>query len=130
MNKCFLLITGDRYLNDRKFVFQTLSKYRTIYRTLKYDITDLVHGDARGADRLSGEWAKANGIEVHPEPADWGTYGGHAGPLRNSLMLQKYDIDLAIAFLKQGSKGTTDMIKKLYLHHIPTNIVPLIPPLI
>lgn len=43
-------------------------------------------------------------------PADWGSLGKAAGPIRNSLMLTEANPSLVIAF--PGGKGTADMISK------------------
>jgi hypothetical protein len=72
-----------------------------------YEPVTLVHGDARGADRIAARIAAALGWEVEAYPADWNRYGPAAGPLRNQQMLDT-GIDLVIAF--PGGKGTADMV--------------------
>lgn len=68
----------------------------------------IIHGDAHGADRLAGEWAKGNGVEVLVFPAKWDVYGGMAGMVRNREMLISGRPDFVIAF--PGGKGTKNMI--------------------
>ena len=74
-------------------------------------ITEIVEGGATGADRQARYWAKERGIPFETEPAEWDTHGKAAGPIRNSLMLEKYKPDLAIGF--PGGDGTADMAGKV-----------------
>jgi hypothetical protein len=60
-----LLVTGGRNFTDRDFLFATLDRLHA-----EHGFTLLIHGDARGADRLAGEWAKERGVEVSACPAD------------------------------------------------------------
>lgn len=68
----------------------------------------LIHGAARGADRLAGRIWKALGRTLPEEyPADWKRHGKAAGPIRNQQMLDT-GIDLVVAF--PGGAGTADMV--------------------
>ena len=49
----------------------------------------LLHGGARGADRLIDYAARSLAWPVQVIPAEWGRYGRAAGPLRNGLMLRR-----------------------------------------
>jgi len=75
----------------------------------------IIHGAANGADRIAGEWARKLGFKLGTSlrefPAQWGTYGRAAGPIRNRQML-KEDPDLVLAFHPEigKSRGTADMI--------------------
>lgn len=73
--------------------------------------TIVVHGAARGADRLAGEAARELGLEVRAYPADWATHHRAAGPIRNREMLTEHP-DLVIAFHPDIAKstGTVDML--------------------
>ena len=68
------------------------------------------HGDAKGADVLSGKWARAMGIEEQACPADWNTHGRAAGPIRNAAMLEAGGVEVVMAF--PGNKGTADMVRQ------------------
>ncbi len=70
----------------------------------------LIHGGARGADRLAGEWAKQRGVVVLVYPANWKIYGPSAGPLRNQRMLDLGRPDVVVAF--PGGDGTADMVRR------------------
>lgn len=77
----------------------------------------LIHGGARGADKLAGGWAKKRGIHVAVVEAQWETKGRHAaGPLRNEAMLWLRP-DAVIAF--PGGNGTADMVRRAEAEQIP-----------
>jgi len=99
-----VLVTGGRDFGDRKLLFDVLDR---LHATHGFKV--LIHGDASGADRLSGEWATARGITVEAHPADWKKHGRAAGPIRNQKMLEEKP-ELVVAF--PGGKGTADMVRK------------------
>jgi hypothetical protein len=70
-------------------------------------ITVLIHGDARGADRLAATWARRSGVSVESYQAEWNKYGKAAGHIRNVRMLEKGKPELVVAF--PGGTGTEDM---------------------
>ena len=98
-----VLITGGRKYDDRESLFATLDRLHA-----EHHFTVLIHGDARGADRLGGEWAEERGVEVLAYPADWRRYGRGAGPKRNQQMLEE-NPDLVVAF--PGGSGTRNMVE-------------------
>lgn len=67
----------------------------------------LIHGGARGADTMAGQWAKSQGVHVAEVKALWDHNGKAAGPLRNSAMLLLRP-DYCIAF--PGGAGTRNMV--------------------
>lgn len=71
--------------------------------------TEIIHGNARGADTLASEVAFALGLPCTPFPADWRTHGKRAGILRNLAMLDEQP-DLVIAFQINDSRGTQHTI--------------------
>lgn len=99
-----ILVCGGRDFDDVARIYRALDH---LHQT--FGITFLIEGDARGADRIAGRWAKENGVEHHPEPADWDQYDNAAGPIRNKKMLT-FDIEGVVAF--PGGSGTRDMIKQ------------------
>ena len=70
-----VLITGGRNFDDRDLMWSSLDRLHA-----EHHFTLLIHGDAKGADRLAGAWAEERGIEVLACPADWKRYGRGAGP--------------------------------------------------
>jgi YspA, cpYpsA-related SLOG family len=99
-----VLVTGGRDFSDRTLLFEALDRLHAAH-----GFTVLIHGDANGADRLSGEWATARGVSVEAHPADWKRHGRAAGPIRNQKMLEEKP-ELVVAF--PGGKGTADMVSK------------------
>lgn len=75
------------------------------------DVT-VVHGDARGADRLGKEAALLLGLREEAHPADWKNGGKAAGPTRNAEMLAT-GIDIALFFMDStaGNVGTRHALK-------------------
>ena len=93
------LVCGGRDFSDKKLLKRTLGDRM---------IGAVVHGNAQGADRMAGEWAKKRGIPVIAVDANWGYYGRGAGPIRNGWMLELIKIDYVLAF--PGGNGTADMV--------------------
>ena len=78
----------------------------------------LLHGGARGADRLIDHAARSLAWPVEVIPAEWGRYGRAAGPLRNGLMLRRaleqaapsQASVLVVAF--PGAAGTASLVRQ------------------
>lgn len=103
------LICGGREFNDALMMHRALRNL-----ILRPEDAIVVHGDARGADRMAAEWAKANGakVEAYPIPrAAWEAMGRAAGPIHNRMMLEGGKPDVVIAF--PGGKGTADMVRRV-----------------
>lgn len=80
--------------------------------------TLVIHGDARGADRIAGSLAYTLGNDVLPMPANWDRDGRAAGPKRNEAMLrvllalQMCGYEVAVhAFPVGESRGTRHMMR-------------------
>lgn len=78
---------------------------RDFLDTLKDEITVVVSGGQRGADKAGERWALANWINTVTFPARWDLYGPKAGPLRNAAMAAYADA----VVLFPGGKGTESM---------------------
>lgn len=100
-----ILVYGGRDYSDRDRMWSDLDRLLFGRR-----ITRLVHGAARGADSLAGEWAEERGVPVDVYPADWETYGKGAGFIRNQLMADSR-LDGAVCY--PGGNGTADMTRRL-----------------
>ena len=70
----------------------------------------LIEGDARGADRIAGYWARKRRLDNLKFPADWAAHGKAAGPIRNQRMIDEGKPDLVVAF--PGGCGTADMVSR------------------
>lgn len=105
-----VIVCGGRNFRNNDLVFRAMN---TIHRN--FEITALVHGDAKGADAVADIWASWHPtMGRFPRPADWDTHGKRAGPIRNSEMITEFDPDLIIAF--PGGSGTENM-KQLGRQH-------------
>ena len=100
-----VLVCGGRDFDDIGKVFRTMDELHAFYR-----FSTVIHGAARGADRLGQAWAHARKIEELPFPADWNRYLKRAGPVRNAKMLREGKPELVVAF--PGGPGTRDMIAR------------------
>jgi hypothetical protein len=101
-----VLVCGGRHYDDYPALKYVLD-HSALGPTSELTV---IHGDALGADRLAGKWAKEVGAKVEAYPADWGGLGGRAGPIRNRQMIDEGRPDLVIAFA--GGKGTADMMRQ------------------
>jgi len=78
----------------------------------------LLHGGARGADRLIEQASRSLAWPVEVIPAEWGRYGRAAGPLRNGLLLRRalevatpaQASVLVVAF--PGASGTASLVRQ------------------
>ena len=95
------LVCGGRDFSDVSRVCDELSAR---------SVTAVVHGGAKGADSIAGDWARENGIaEVVVNP-QWAFYNKAAGSVRNGWMLEFVRVDEVLAF--KGGNGTADMVKQ------------------
>ena len=101
---------GDRNWSDRAYLYDCLDDLRDNCDTPLV----IIHGCARGADTMAGDWAKANGLMVLEYPALWSQHGRAAGPIRNRQMLDEGKPELVLAFHEniRESKGTRDMVRQ------------------
>lgn len=101
-----ILVCGGRDFANRDLVYKTLGDLHA-----EEPIGLVVNGAARGADKLSTEWAVAmDHVAIHEYPAKWDLHGKRAGPVRNSQMLECENVDMVVAF--PGGRGTADMVSK------------------
>ena len=101
-----ILICGDRNWKD----VETIENFIC---SLPPD-TVIIHGNARGADKIAERKAKEHGLTVKGYSADWDRYGKAAGPIRNKRMLLEGRPDRVVAFHNDLSKsrGTADMLRQ------------------
>lgn len=98
-----VLVCGSRHFEDYNLL-------RTVLDGI--DITEIIHGGARGADTCANRYAKNHNIPVHRYDALWDLYGKRAGPIRNTQMLREGVPDYCVAFLAPDSRGTKNMIEQ------------------
>jgi hypothetical protein len=112
-----VLVCGGRDFSDCGLVWNILDDLA------KIEVVDcVIEGDARGADRIAGAWAKRRRVDLRLFPADWIKYGKAAGPIRNQKMLDVGKPTLVIAF--PGGVGTADMVHRAKAAGVPVQIKP------
>lgn len=107
-----LLVCGGRHYADADRVAEVLDRFQ---------IAELCHGAAPGADTLAGVYAAEHGIDCVDYPADWDRYGKAAGPIRNAEMLLDFGPDAVIAF--PGGRGTAHMVGIARKAGVPVKLV-------
>lgn len=85
----------------------------------------VISGGANGADSLAARSAGRQGVELMEFPADWGTHGKAAGPIRNQRMLDEGKPDVVWAFTDdlEASRGTADMVRRARKAGVPVYVV-------
>jgi len=118
-----VIVCGSRGWHDRKRIADRL-----------YDLpvtSTIVHGGARGADRIAHQEAEKLGLLIEAHPADWDGFTREdaeewgkkgAGRKRNAKMVA-LGADLCLAFWDGRSTGTQDTMDRARAAGIPTEIV-------
>ena len=114
-----ILITGSRE-------FTSVHLMRTALRAIRDEHgaqVTIVHGNARGADRLAASIAQAWGMPTEAHEADWTNLGRKAGIVRNAEMVRD-GADLCLAFLVANlpCTGTRDCMRRAELAGIPVRV--------
>jgi len=95
-----VLVCGSRSWIDADLILTYLQRVGA---------TLVIHGGAKGVDRLAGQAASRLDIPVEVYAADWDRYGKQAGFIRNGEMLARGRPDLVLAFWDGQSRGTQHM---------------------
>jgi hypothetical protein len=69
----------------------------------------LLHGDARGVDRMAGKWARDHHVLEWDFLPEWHRVDSEGGSSRNQRMIEAGAPDLVIAF--PGGVGTENMVE-------------------
>ena len=70
----------------------------------------IIHGDARGVDKMAGKWARDHGILEWDFLPEWHRVDADDGLNRNQRMILAGAPDLVVAF--PGGEGTENMIEQ------------------
>lgn len=110
MNKEYrVLVCGGRDYDDAETLVDRLDELvETKFPKDKRLV--LIHGDARGADRLAESWAEYHKLKIIKFPANWKKHKKAAGSIRNLQMLEEGNPDIVVAF--PGGYGTANMIQQ------------------
>ena len=109
-----VLVCGSRHFQDYELLEKTLDGF---------EITEIIEGEARGADTFARIYGERRGIPVLRFPAKWNEFGRAAGPIRNTQMLTEGKPQLVIAFRAPNSRGTQNMINQAEKAGVPVYVV-------
>jgi hypothetical protein len=115
-----VIICGTRRWTDRAMIEERL--YDLVMDAPRGEEITIVHGGARGADRIAHQEAQKAGLLVEEHPAEWERYGKAAGFIRNKEMAE-LGADLCIAFWDGRSSGTAHMMGEARRAGIPVEVV-------
>ena len=118
-----VIVTGTRSWSDRGRIAERLAQI-DLALPVGADQPVIVHGDARGVDRIAHQEAEKLGMLVEPHPVsneEW-KLSRSAGFQRNERMAL-IGADLCIAFWDGRSHGTLDMITRAVKHGILVDVV-------
>jgi len=119
-----LLITGSRKCTESDYVkFEEFLNNLIVEKNL--EITEMIHGGAKGADQFADRWAKARMIPVKVFRPDYNMYNYKVAPLvRNDTMVELCDVCVAIfkgsktggtLYTAKGAKAKNKLIGEIVL---------------
>jgi hypothetical protein len=111
-----VLVCGSRDWTDGQAIYRRLALVLA-----EHGGSTIVHGDARGADRIAAGCALGLGLSIDRFPANWKHHGKAAGYIRNLAMLDTAP-DLVLAFQRNGSRGTQHTIDEARRRGIPVEV--------
>lgn len=92
-------VVGSRTFGDYKLMCEVLDNM---------NISEIVSGGARGADKLAERYASERGLSTRVFKANWKKHGIRAGYIRNHDIINNCDV--VVAFWDGKSKGTKHSI--------------------
>ena len=101
-----VLVCGGRDCRDSAFVEKTLDRLLSA----RGPFERLIHGGARGVDRMAGKWARQHGVLEWDFLPIWRRIDASEGLNRNQRMITTGAPDLVVAF--PGGSGTANMIEQ------------------
>jgi YspA, cpYpsA-related SLOG family len=114
-----ILITGSRDWTNRYLIREAIKAVVAgSGRTIADNDVTIVHGAARGADRLAASVAFELAYRDEPHSADWKRYGKAAGHRRNADMVAA-GVDVCLAFPIGESRGTRGCMRMAEAAGIP-----------
>lgn len=108
-----VIIAGSRTVRDYNIIERAI-------QNSKFNITEVISGNAKGADALGELYAFNNNIPVKRFPANWNRYGKKAGYVRNTEMAEY--ADGLVAIWDGISNGTKHMISHKESHNLNTYV--------
>lgn len=111
-----VIVCGSRNWIDRELIATVIREHKE-----RRDDLVIVHGAARGADRIADEEARRLGVFTEAHPAEWDRFGKAAGHIRNEHMASLGAAKVE-AFWDGESRGTWSMIEAAKRHLIHWSI--------
>lgn len=100
-----VLVTGSRDWDDVEIIWQAMGQ--AVHDAGQDREIVVVHGACpRGADWHADRWARLADAQIERHPADWARHGKAAGFRRNAEMVN-LGADVALAFIRNGSRGAS-----------------------
>ena len=113
-----LIVCGSGSMKDEQLIRSVLNEVHNDHR-----VRLVIHGGARGADRIANNWAKDNGIKIRICKAEWKKYDKPAAGIRNQEMIDKGNPGLVVAFWDGKASATKDMLVRARENEVPVQIV-------
>ncbi len=113
-----VLVCGGRDGQDSDYVEKTLDRLLAA----RGPFERLLHGDARGVDRMAGKWARDHHVLEWDFLPEWHRVDSEHGLNRNQRMIEAGSPDLVIAF--PGGVGTENMVEMAKAAHIEVIEIP------
>ena len=103
-----LLVTGSRtWGSEAADTVRLRQALNHVAQEVGYRTPILIHGGARGLDRLAASHWRGLGLPTEEHLPDWdGPWGRQAGFRRNELMVN-LGANLCLAFIRDQSRGAT-----------------------
>jgi hypothetical protein len=112
-----IIVCGSRGYHDRNKIASVLFDL-----AIEFDNPIIVHGYARGADRIANQEAQKLGLLIESHPAEWDAFGKGAGFIRNQKMAD-LGASVCVAFWDGRSSGTADMMDRARKKGIEVRVV-------
>jgi hypothetical protein len=112
-----VIVCGSRKWRDRAAIIARLVQLPP------RDDTVVVHGGAKGADRIAHQEAQKLGLLVEVHEPDYETYSAKRAPLIRNEAMAGLGADLCIAFWDGRSTGTQHMMTVASAAGIPVEVV-------
>ncbi len=126
MKELRVIIAGSRDFNDYKLLKKTCMEI-ICKKTALPDLTIIVSGGARGADKLGEQFANDIGLEIVRFIPNWDSLGKRVGYVRNEEMakfaVEQGNDGMLIAFWDGASRGTKHMIDLAHKHGLEVHVV-------
>ncbi len=113
-----VLVCGGRDGQDTEYVEKTLDRLLAT----RGPFERLIHGDARGVDRMAGKWARDHAVLEWDFLPEWHRLDADDALSRNQRMIEAGSPDLVVAF--PGGTGTEHMVSLARAAHIEVIEVP------